>query len=302
MSDLDMPPPAAPTEYGALFTNDAAIDNDATVVNALTDEPASPTDEPAPANLRATLLAQFERWLDETLDAQSPPPGLPDDLLDPTPPDNDDEAADDRDCDLYTLFSALTALTGEIGLQGRAFKQLTTTLAPLAQTPELLAALEESQRASEAAILDAIAQPADDEPAVAMDTLCEVMIDLADRLSRGLQVSAQAIETLRADQRRGLLWRLAGGRAFSDQTVRTAQALRDASLLTLARLQAAMQDWGIQRIGEVGETFDPQRMSVVDVRATNDQPPGVVVEVVRSGYSLNGILKAVARVAVSKST
>ena len=55
----------------------------------------------------------------------------------------------------------------------------------------------------------------------------------------------------------------------------------------------------IERIGRVGETFDPNRMAVVEA-SVSSQPPGIVLLVNRSGYALDGAVKAVAQVTVSK--
>jgi molecular chaperone GrpE (heat shock protein) len=41
-------------------------------------------------------------------------------------------------------------------------------------------------------------------------------------------------------------------------------------------------------------------MSAVDVRTDPDVPPGTVLVVQRSGYAVNGVVKAIAQVTVSK--
>ena len=68
----------------------------------------------------------------------------------------------------------------------------------------------------------------------------------------------------------------------------------------MARLQAALQDWGVQRIGRIGEPFEPDEMTAIEARADDDAEPGTVLAVNRSGYKLNGAVKATAQVTVSK--
>ena len=76
---------------------------------------------------RERLVRNFEAWLEKALADEAPPSGLTAELLsaletgDPLPPV-------DRSCDLYSLWCAMTALTQEVRLQGRAFTQLKDTL------------------------------------------------------------------------------------------------------------------------------------------------------------------------------
>jgi hypothetical protein len=256
-------------------------------------ESAEATIPTPPDDLRARLLARFEHWLDQTLAGEPPPRGVPDYLLDQaTATVSSDAPAGETD--LYTLFSSLTALTGEIRLQGRAFKQLTDLLTPLVETPTTLARLE-------AAVDSAFSEKTSDDPGVSHDQVCAVMIDLFDRLQRGLQTCDNGIQSLTARAGDGgWLRRLLQNPADDSAAVASVQAIRDASALTLARLSAALQEWGVQRIGQTGEPFDPNRMSAVDVRTVDDVPPGTVLLVQRSGYAVNGIVKAIAQVTVSK--
>ena len=55
------------------------------------------------------------------------------------------------------------------------------------------------------------------------------------------------------------------------------RAVRDQIESTLARR-------GVERAGEVGDAFDPERHEAVDVRPVADVPDRTVVEVIRPGY------------------
>ena len=257
--------------------------------DAATEQTSSAGQSSLSPEVRQRLIQQFEAWLDR-MDAGEPPPaGLPAELLAELGDEADGAASD---CDLYTLFSGLTTLSGEIRLQGRAFKQLVDALAPLGQLPQQFERLEKSVTPpSEAGGLP-----------VSSDEVCSVMLDLYDRLNRGLETCDQGIASLRQRQRRGWLRRLLGRGGASDEAMASAEALRDAAALTLARLDAIFDQWGIERIGQIGMSFDPQRMTAVHVRPSDEFEPGTVLEVNRSGYALHGQMKLTAQVTVARVT
>jgi molecular chaperone GrpE len=71
------------------------------------------------------------------------------------------------------------------------------------------------------------------------------------------------------------------------------RAVRDQIASTLARQ-------GVERVGEAGEAFDPERHEAVAVRPAADVPDGTVVEVIRPGYTRGGRVLRPALVAVAK--
>ncbi len=78
---------------------------------------------------RDEILRRFAAWLDSVLGTEDPPQGLPAELLsslmaEPQP-------VNDGRSDLYSVWAAVTALTQEVRLQGRSFKQLSESLAPI---------------------------------------------------------------------------------------------------------------------------------------------------------------------------
>jgi molecular chaperone GrpE (heat shock protein) len=252
------------------------------------------------SELRAQLMAQFEKWLDQALLDEPAPRGLPEQILDEAIASVTEEQTA-PEADLYTLFSAMTGLTGEIKLQGRSFKQLSDLLSPLSETPALLAQLREAQLQSDRSIQALLeSQKEQEEEPVQFKQVCDVMIDLYDRLRRGLNTCDQAIRSLQSRPKPGWVRRLFSAPDAVEQATRTVQGMREAGALTLARLEAALQEWGVRRIGAVGDPFDPARMTAIEARATREVKPGTVLVVQRSGYSLNGVLKATAQVTVSK--
>src|ERR1700677_2893779 len=81
---------------------------------------------------RESLLRGLAMWLDDALASEELPQGLTADLLsalangEPLPAP--ESARQGGGYDLYSLWAAMVALTQEIRLQGRAFKQLNETL------------------------------------------------------------------------------------------------------------------------------------------------------------------------------
>jgi molecular chaperone GrpE len=69
----------------------------------------------------------------------------------------------------------------------------------------------------------------------------------------------------------------------------------------LEQMGAVLERQGVERIGAVGEHFDPERHEAVGVRATDDLPNRTVVDVTRSGYSLGDRMLRPAQVIVSRS-
>ena len=78
-------------------------------------------------------------------------------------------------------------------------------------------------------------------------------------------------------------------------------ALRGGVELTMRELNRVTEASGLKAVGEVGESFDPERhqaMAMVDAAA--GQPAGRVVMVMQKGYVLNDRLLRPALVSVSK--
>lgn len=249
-------------------------------------------DEARQREIRQRLMRQFEKWVDQMLAGEPPPAGLPQEFLAEVQKAGSGAVdAAERSCDLYTLFAGLTTLTGEVRLQGRAFKQLIDALAPLSEVPEQLDRLE---RLGDRQAADASGLP------VSAEKVCDVMLDLYDRLDRGLRTCEDGLASLR-QRRRGWPWQWSGGARSVREATASAEALRDAAALTLERLQSVLNEWGVERIGRIGEPFDPQRMTVMQVRPNAEFEPGTVLEINRSGYGLRGQVKATAQVTVARA-
>ncbi len=240
-----------------------------------------------PAEARARILSQFERWLDCALAEEAPPDGLAANLL----------AALDRgetlppvegQVDLYCLWSAMTALTQEVKIQGRTFRQLNDTLTMrLGGTPEAAPSNSIAPSMATGNKLDS--------------KQLDLLLDLRDRLDRGLKSVREAAAQLLAPPRRSLLSRwLGAGQGQLHQTRHTLTALDQGYSLTLQRLDQALEDSHLYPIRCEGQLFDPQRMSAVELDETDDVPDGTVVAIYRAGYEWNGQVYRAAQVKVAR--
>ena len=124
---------------------------------------------------RESILRRFAHFLDEALVREDAPQGIPAELLDqPTAP---------PEGDLYAVQAALTALTQEVKLQGRSFKQLSETVAPVAgMAPALESALGQADLQARREVLD-------------------LLLDLRDRLLRGEETARTAAAAIAKPRR-----------------------------------------------------------------------------------------------------
>ena len=80
------------------------------------------------------------------------------------------------------------------------------------------------------------------------------------------------------------------------------QSLLTGIELSWTEIQSAIEKHGVRQINPVGEKFDYNFHQAMFEVPTNDQPPGVVLEVVQHGYALHDRLLRPAMVGVSKAS
>ncbi|HZK80258.1 MAG TPA: nucleotide exchange factor GrpE, partial [Humisphaera sp.] len=256
------------------------------------------TTEPSQPTVRQKLIEQFERWLDRMSEGEPAPEGIPQEII----AEAGQAPVEDNGftSDLYSLFSALTTLSGEVRLQGRTFKGLTDALAPIAQLPGRLDRIETSQGivvqdlARRAALESQAAGPKSKE-------ILAVMFDLYDRLDRGMRTFEASVESLRGQTFTGWRQRLLGGAEQARALLDSAEAIEEGYRLTLSRLDAAFTQWGVERIAAEGEMFDPEFMAVIEVQPSPGVADGTVLEVYKSGYLLHGQALMTAQVKVCRN-
>src|SRR5580704_6509554 len=241
---------------------------------------------------RDEILRRLEQLLDSVWADEAPPAGIDPEILSAVTGAGETEAETeaDRRCDSYSLWAAVTALTQEVKLQGRAFLELNRTLE--AQTSRML----EEVRAAYAERERNLQREA--ERRCRREAL-SALIDLRDRLGRGRE-SARARE-VEAQKAAGAGWLK---RVFSRpdrNAVETIDALVRGYELGVQRLDQTLDEFQAREIRCEGEAFDPRRMNAIDSEESSAVAEGVVLEVYRSGYEWNGEVFRPAQVKVSRA-
>lgn len=236
---------------------------------------------------RQEILQRFEQLVDSALASEEPPAGIDPLILAAI---SGGTEGTEGNYDSYSLWAAITALTQEVKLQGRAFQELNHTLN--AQTNTMLDELRATYGARESNLRRDAEQRCRKE---ALGSL----IDLRDRLGRGREsarLSEQ--ETQKAAKASWIK------RAFSPPDVHaqeTVSALVRGYELGLERLDQTLDEFNAREIRCDGELFDPRRMNAIDSQISASVPDGSVLEVYRSGYEWNGEVFRTAQVKVSRS-
>ena len=230
---------------------------------------------------REEISRRFEAWLDSVLAAEEPPQGIAAELLSALTVEAG--ASTDGQCDLYSMWAAVTALTQEVKLQGRTFKQLSETLAPVADlAPQLPKAQRKAQEQARREMLD-------------------VLLDLRDRLARGLEAARASQAKMQESQLSTWTGRLLARHESFRYASEALAALEEGYQISLDRLDDVLAQFDVREITCRGQPFDPRSMHVVDVEETTEAVEGTVVEVYRAGYEWQGVIHRPAQVKVARS-
>src|SRR5262249_3211122 len=171
--------------------------------------------------------------------------------------------------DWHTIWAAMTTLTQEIKLQGRAFKQLSESLAT------------EAERRGRKESLGAL-------------------LEMRERLLRGLE-GLRGPEDLRPGFADPIINRLSPRRWRKvEDALGVVRAMEEGYRLSLGYLDDLLFQFQVQPIECEGRPFDPRRMNAVDVEETGRAAEGTVLFVYRAGYEWNGELYRPAQVRVAK--
>ena len=227
---------------------------------------------------REEILRRFEALLDSALTSEPPPQGVDPDILQAVLDGVDSE---DTRADSYTLWTAMTSLTQEIKLQGRAFQELNHSLD--AQPAKLSAEREKTlQREIERKVRREVLSG---------------LIDLRDRLQRGLE-SVQT-NARKPAQVPGLFARLFAPPPPPDNTA--IDAFHRGYELSVERLDQMLSEFNAREIRCQGQPFDPKLMNAIESELAPNVPANTVLEVYRSGYEWNGEVFRTAQVKVSRT-
>ena len=233
---------------------------------------------------REEILRRFEEWLDGAMAAEEPPRGVGAEILAAIAGGGEGEAPP-APTDAYSLWAAMTALTQEVKLQGRSFKDLSDTLD--AQAGRMAERERDLRRETERRCRN--------------DAL-GVLIDLRDRLVRGLEsvrASAGEISSAAPQGWHARIFPRLFSQAGQDAAEETLAALTKGYEMGLDRLDQTLEEYDAREIACEGQAFDPRLMSAIDRQESSAVPEGTVIEVYRSGYEWNGEVFRPAQVKVS---
>jgi molecular chaperone GrpE len=209
---------------------------------------------------RDEILRRFEARLDAALAPEEAPRGIPEDLL-----GGDEIGVEEATVDRYRMWAALTALTQEVKLQSRAFKQLGDTLG------------RDHEARSRKEVLDGL-------------------LELRERLLRGVEGSGAR------EKVQPVFWDRVFRRRWEEirHALEVVEAMDQGYRLSLKSLDDLLARFEVRPIECQGEAFDPRSMSAVDVEETLDAPEGTVLAVYRTGYEWNGAVYRPAQVRVAR--
>jgi len=240
---------------------------------------------------RDEILRRFTEFLDRTLASEEPPAGIDQELLAAVVAD--EQESGEPGSDSYGLWAAMTSLAQEVKLQSRTFKELSETMdaQPARIREELRTVLLERGRDRERELQRTV------EYRCQKDAL-QVLIDLRDRMMRGLDAVRQGEAELTRRAQPGWFERLFT-RQPADPTAGMLSALTKGYELSIERLEQALDERNAREIPCQGASFDPRRMNAVDREESAAVPEGTVLEVYRSGYEWNGEVFRPAQVKVA---
>jgi molecular chaperone GrpE len=249
--------------------------------------------------------------LDEALAEEPPPSGVAPEILAELE-EREEAESEKSDFDLFSLWSAMIALTHEVKLQGRAFQKLHDTVAPWIEKGDRVfqaqqEALGEARRLAEQAFQDRNlreSQSARDAERRVQREMILLLLDLRDRLGRQAEAARDhrgRAERVLTDNRvvRALMRKkTATTRELLDAT----KALEKGLLLSLGRIDETLDRLDVREVDCRGRSFDPHAMRVMDVGETSVSREGEVLEVYRPGYEWNGEVVRHADVKVARSS
>jgi molecular chaperone GrpE len=228
---------------------------------------------------REEIVRRFEAWLDEALTSEEPPRGIEAEILGSI---TGESSGAEPVASEYALWAAMTALTQEVKLQGRAFKELDATVNAQAArgTEREREVARETERRCRKEFLG-------------------VLIDLRDRLARGLESARASEAEVSTPPPRGWRARLFAPPAMTTRPDGVIEALKNGYEMGLERVDETLEEFQARRMICEGQTFDPKRMNAVDREESSSVPAGTVMEVYRSGYEWNGEVFRPAQVKVA---
>lgn len=235
---------------------------------------------------RDQIVSRFAEWLDATLARESPPAGIDAEIL--AAIGNGSHESPPVTAGSYELWAAMTALSQEVKLQGRAFRELDATLR--AEPARIAEEIRDGQREREREMQRQAESHCRRE-------ILGALLDMRDHLERGLASARAGAAGLANAPQPG--WLARHFATDNTQALAAIEALTKGYELGLDRLDQMLEDFNARPIRALGQPFDPRRMNAIDKEETPGAAEGTVLEVYRSGYEWNGEVFRPAQVKVA---
>ena len=268
-----------------------------------------------PESAKDQIMQRFEKWLDEVLTEQKPLGGIDPELLSELEGESKAHGQDSSPNrnDVYSTWGAITALTQEVKLQGRAFRELSNGFGSFS---ELRASVDHLADAHKNAVADArgMAESAHsvlaghkndlkiEADVRARHEVVNVLLDTRERLIIGLKSTKESRQRL--DGRGNPNWLqkwLSDKNQDLKQALDIVASLEKGYNLGLDRLDETIQSFGVFEIPCEGKPFDPKVMTAVDMEERTDVSDGTVLEVFRTGYATDNEIIRAAEVKVART-
>jgi molecular chaperone GrpE len=150
--------------------------------------------------------------------------------------------------------------------------------------------------------LRAALENAEQAGAAARDAQLRALAEL-DNVRKRAQRDIESAQRFALERFAGELLGVRDSLELAAQSAATADApsLAAGQQATLALLATAFEKFSIQRLDPLGAPFDPTLHEAVMVQESATAPPDSVLQVLQSGYQLNGRLLRPARVVVARA-
>jgi molecular chaperone GrpE (heat shock protein) len=180
----------------------------------------------------------------------------------------------------------MTALTQEIKLQGRAFKQLSEKMAPFdgldSTIDKLLVkhreALHDARRIADEGRADRTQRESELKLAArdrVRRELIGLIIEIRDSLNIGMRSAAQSQSKLKEYQNRSRLKDFFSNKSgVQEHQLEIVHSLKKGYQMGLDRMDESLQQLGVAEILCLGNPFDPKTMNAVDIEETDEVPDG----------------------------
>lgn len=199
--------------------------------------------------------------------------------------------ADDGDggADLRMLLVELAALRTEVRAEARMFKDGLDQIRASAARAE---AAETAARKEVDRLREELREERRDQGERVLAPLLTDLIGVRDRLEAGLALPPPDL--------RAVPWYRRLLRSPPAEAGETDKAWREGVRMTLDRLDRILKERGVEAMALDGRPFDPRAARAVATDADAGQPDGIVVAVVRQGFTRHGTTLRIADVVVNK--